>query len=287
MNETIKKGLIEIHNFDQSDMPVILYFDVKKYRNVPFLINKHVDLELLFVREGEIEMHLDDAVFGASHGNIVVANSNVLHNIIPVTESVKYECMIIDRDFCEKYGFLLEHNHIQEIIDERELFERIDRIKDVVLRQDDVYRVAEVTAEVLQLLAVLFGRYSISVNGGSEYGSRVMLEKGLEYIHEHFREQIDVEMIARHAGYSKFYFCRKFKEITGCTVNTYVNMRRISYAKELLMNGNRSVYEVATECGFNNLAYFSQIFRKYVRRSPGEYKRIQKNTKEYKKASAE
>ena len=78
-------------------------------------------------------------------------------------------------------------------------------------------------------------------------------------------------------GMSKSYFCRKFKEITGCTVNTYINMQRISYTKELFMSGVKSVAEVAVESGFNNATYFSQTFRKYVRCSPGEYKKHIKN----------
>ncbi len=273
MNKTIKHGLIEIHNFNKYDVPIILYPDVKKYKNVPFLINKHLDLELLFVRDGEIEMHLDDTVFCATKGDVIVANSNVLHNIIPLTESILYECIIIDRDFCTQYGFILDKNHIQEIIREDELFDMMNHIKEATLQLDRDFRVAEVTAEVLRLLTTLFRQYSTPVSGGSDYGSRVMLERGVEYIHEHFREQIDVDKIADHAGYSKFYFCRKFKEITGCTVNTYLNMRRISYAKELFMNGQQSVAEVAAESGYNNVTYFSQTFKKYVRRSPGEYKK--------------
>ncbi len=272
MNKTIKRGLIEVHQFHEGDVPIILYPEKKKYRNVPFLVNKHRDLELLFVRDGKIEMHLDDAVFTATADEIIVANSNVLHNIVPITETVLYDCLLIDKEFCSRYGFELDKNHIQEIIKNSDLFERINRIKFFMAENYSKYRVAEVTAEILNLLLVLFGQYSIAVNDKNTYGNREMLEKGLEYIHEHFSEPIDVDTVADYSGYSKFYFCRRFKEITGCTVNTYINMQRVSHAKELLSRPGSQVSEVAAECGFNSVPYFSQIFKKYVRSTPGEYK---------------
>ena len=271
MNKTIKKGLIEVHEFNNNDVPIILYPDVKKYKDIPFLINKHIDLELLFVHDGKIEMHLDDAVFFAVPGDVVVANSNVLHNIIPITESVRYDCIIIDRDFCNHYGFGLEKNRVNEILQNKELFVKLERIKGM-MRCAGAFRVAEVTAEMLQMLVILFSKYSMPLTDSANYRGRLMLEKGVEFIHDHFKEQIDVEQVAEHAGYSKYHFCRKFKEVTGCTVVTYINMRRISYAKERFSEGAQSITEVAVESGFNNIAYFSQIFRKYVKCTPREYK---------------
>ncbi len=272
MNKTIKRGLIEVHQFYEGDVPIILYPDKKKYRNVPFLVNKHRDLELLFVRDGKIEMHLDDAVFTAAAGEIIVANCNVLHNILPITESVLYDCLLIDKEFCSRYGFEIDKNYIQEIIKNSDLFDRINRMKQCMDDMNSKYRVAEVTAETLKILLTLFRQHIVAVEDKSTYGNREMLERGLEYIHEHFSDPIDVDAVADHSGYSKFYFCRRFKEITGCTVNTYINMQRVSHAKELLSRPGSQVSEVAAECGFNSVPYFSQIFKKYVRSTPGEYK---------------
>ncbi len=276
MNKTIKRGLLETHAFHKNEVPIIMYSNVRKYKNVPFLINKHNDLELLFVEDGRIEMHLDDAVFYAEKGDIIVANNNVLHNIVPMTESVFYECIIFDRDFCERYGFSIEKNHIQEIIKDSELFDLMYRIKSRMGKRRQGFYVAEVTIEVLRMLLILFQKYATVKSTLEMTGSRLMVEKGLEYIHEHFCEQIDVDAVAHYSGYSKYYFCRRFKEITGCTVNTYINMQRATYAKELLSELNMNISEVASECGFNNIPYFAQIFRRYVGVSPSEFKKRMK-----------
>ena len=277
MNTTMKRGLIEIHDFVKNDVPIIMYADMKKYKHVPFLVNKHIDLELLFVKEGEIEMHLDNAVFLATQGDIIVANYNVLHNIIPLTDSITYDCLIVDKEFCTKYNFLIDKNHIQEIIQSEKIFEHMYHIKEAMSDKQRNYQTAEITAEVLHILTELFRKYLVAEPRIYDYNGRKMIEKGLLFIQEHFREDISVDMIANHAGYSKYHFCRKFKEVAGCTVNTYINMQRISYAKERLSNEKSVVGKVAEESGFHNIAYFSQIFRKYVKCSPGEYKkRIEK-----------
>lgn len=275
MNKKIKRGFIEIHQYDPDGAPIILFPGWKKYKNVPFSVNKHRDMEILFVRDGVIEMHLDDAVFEAKTGDIVVANSNVLHNIVPISDVVYYDCILINKDFCIRHGFHTEQKRIREIIDDPELFNYIDEIKRLMLTEQTEYCVAGVTVQTLQLLLELFGRYAVDLKSQGVY-NREMLEKGLEYIHEHFNEQIDVDAVADYTGYSKYYFCRRFKEITGCTVNTYINMQRVSRAKELLSQPGSRVNEVATECGFNSVPYFSQIFKKYVRHSPGEYQKKKK-----------
>lgn len=271
MNTTIKHGLIEIHDFSKGDVPIILYPDMTKYKNVPFKINKHSDIELLFVKNGKIEMHLDDGIYHASKNEIIVANANVLHNIIPLTESVSYDCMIIDKAFCRHYGFDTEKHHIQEIIDNPLLFNQIERIKTAATKQNHPFKVAEITAEILKILLVLFQNYEKSIDEADDPRSKIMLERGIAYIHEHFQEQIDIDDIASYAGYSKYYFCHKFKETTGCTVNTYLNMQRISYAKEQFSSGLKNISKVAADSGFNNIAYFSKIFKKFVTLSPTEY----------------
>ncbi len=276
MSKTIKRGLVEIHQYDENDVPIILYPNVKKYKNVPFLVNKHRDLEVLFVRNGKIEMHLDNAVFEASTGDIVVVNCNVLHNIVPIDEAVYYDCILINKDFCRRYGFQIEKEHIQEVITDPKVFAYIDEIKPLMDEEHSEYRVAGVAVQLLQLLLRLFEKYAMPLKEQGSY-NREMLEKGLEYIHEHFNEQIDVDAVADYSGYSKYYFCRRFKELTGCTVNTYINMQRVSRAKELLSCPGMRVNDVAAECGFNNVPYFSQIFKKYVRRSPSEYRKRKKS----------
>ena len=83
----------------------------------------------------------------------------------------------------------------------------------------------------------------------------------MTYIREHFTEELDVEVIARHAGFSRFYFSRQFKETTGLTVMKYVEFLRCRHARELLEDGWH-VSKDALECGFKDISYFTKVFKR-------------------------
>ena len=66
---------------------------------------------------------------------------------------------------------------------------------------------------------------------------------------------------------------RKLSAVSGYTASLYINNLRIDYAKKKLISENKSVAEIAAECGFYDVAYFSRIFKKYTSVTPSQYRR--------------
>jgi Response regulator containing CheY-like receiver domain and AraC-type DNA-binding domain len=60
------------------------------------------------------------------------------------------------------------------------------------------------------------------------------------------------------------------------SISDYLQQTRIEYAKELLLNTDQSVSEVANASGYSNLSYFSSIFKKFTGSSPGEYRKLRR-----------
>lgn len=79
-------------------------------------------------------------------------------------------------------------------------------------------------------------------------------------------------------GISKQHFCRVFKKKLGIRPLEYLARKRISKAKVLLINTDKSIYEIGKETGYNAANYFGIVFKKYEGISPGEYRKI-KNTR--------
>ena len=71
---------------------------------------------------------------------------------------------------------------------------------------------------------------------------------------------------------SASYFNEKFKEMTGINFVEYVTRTRVEKARNLLLNPNRSVSEVAFEVGFQSLSQFNRAFRKVVGEAPRDYR---------------
>ena len=94
----------------------------------------------------------------------------------------------------------------------------------------------------------------------------------INYINQHIEEDITIDDICSNFHISKYYFCRKFKKLTGQTVMEYILKTRISIAKNLLVK-NIPIGEISEECGFSSVSYFSRAFKKDTGLTPTQYRR--------------
>lgn len=99
-----------------------------------------------------------------------------------------------------------------------------------------------------------------------------MISSVKAYIREHFRENIDRNEIAAVAYITPNYLSKRFHSETGMSLREFINELRIDEAKRLLLTTQASVSEVACEVGFENISYFSTVFRKLCGMSPVEWK---------------
>lgn len=104
--------------------------------------------------------------------------------------------------------------------------------------------------------------------------SKSTIEHAKSIIHNNFKSDLSLAVIAGSLQLSKNYFGQIFKEQMGLTVNEYINLVRINKAKELLEKSTLKVYEIAYEVGFNDQHYFSSVFKKIVGVSPTEYREL-------------
>lgn len=93
------------------------------------------------------------------------------------------------------------------------------------------------------------------------------------YIELHYREPITGEHIEQEFYLTFDYANRIFHKIMGCTIIKYWNIVRIQHAKARIRATNMPIKEVAMETGFENVHYFSRLFKKTEGLSPSEYKR--------------
>ncbi|CAN7536807.1 response regulator transcription factor [Rossellomorea sp. LjRoot5] len=99
-----------------------------------------------------------------------------------------------------------------------------------------------------------------------------LLDKALSYIHDHFTQEMTLQHVADHIHISRNYFSILFKRFMDINFIDYVIRLRINKAKELLSHTSLKVYEVAGESGFNDVKYFSKLFKKVTGFSPGDYR---------------
>ncbi len=99
-----------------------------------------------------------------------------------------------------------------------------------------------------------------------------MISRAKEFIKTHQTDDISLGDVAGSVNTSTFYFCKMFKKSTGLNFTDYLSRVRIEKAKNLLLNPNLRISEIAYEVGFQSLTHFNRVFRKLVGQSPTQYR---------------
>ncbi|MGG4046248.1 AraC family transcriptional regulator [Paenibacillus favisporus] len=131
-------------------------------------------------------------------------------------------------------------------------------------------------ASLLQLLSIIIRQVNGElVKAGFQKIERYRdtMNKVVEYIDRNAHEDIKLEHICAISNMSKPTICRLFKEWTGKTFNRYLVDLRISNALVLLQRPSMSITDVCYATGFNELAYFCRIFKKYTGISPNQFRK--------------
>ena len=98
------------------------------------------------------------------------------------------------------------------------------------------------------------------------------ITRARSFIADHSDEEMSLVAVAKIVNMSATYFSEKFKEVAGINFVEYVARTRIEKARNLLLNPNRRVSEVAFEVGFQSLSQFNRTFKKVVGETPRDYR---------------
>jgi YesN/AraC family two-component response regulator len=99
-----------------------------------------------------------------------------------------------------------------------------------------------------------------------------VITRAKDFIKQHQTEDLSLGQVAKAVNTSTFYFCKMFKKVTGLNFTDYLSRIRIENAKNLLLNPNLRISEIAYEVGFQSLTHFNRVFKRIVGQSPTEYR---------------
>lgn len=103
-----------------------------------------------------------------------------------------------------------------------------------------------------------------------------VIDKVKTYIEQTLTEEFSLKTLAEKINISRYYLVHLFKTETGTTVIEYRNELKITKAKLMLINTDKTISEIALACGFCSAAYFTEIFSKSEKITPTEYRKYHK-----------
>jgi AraC-like DNA-binding protein len=131
----------------------------------------------------------------------------------------------------------------------------------------------QATIRLLQIFADQLGVLASQVLLQQKDSEPAQITRARRYIEAHSHEGLTLAVVARQAGMSLYHFCKMFSKVTGMHFSRYVSCVRVERAKNLLLNRNNRVSEIAFEIGFQSLTNFNRRFKNLAGESPTEYRR--------------
>ncbi|MBW7456070.1 helix-turn-helix domain-containing protein, partial [Paenibacillus sepulcri] len=106
----------------------------------------------------------------------------------------------------------------------------------------------------------------------SRHASRAV-ERIKMYLHEQYKEELDLQRLAEHVHLTPSYLSKLFKGETGETITDFAISVRIHHAKRLLREEHGlKTYEVGERVGYPDPAYFTKVFKRMTGKTPKEYR---------------
>jgi AraC-like DNA-binding protein len=128
-------------------------------------------------------------------------------------------------------------------------------------------------AGIHQIVSAYVLDLSRQVSLACERGCLKGFEAAIGFIHTYYYENLALDEISKVANMSPSYFCRKFKEIYGKNYVKYLTEYRIEKSRQLILESDMSLSEIASRVGINDLSYFSKRFKEHMGLTPNQFRR--------------
>lgn len=299
-----RKVVTEIANFNATNSDFPGYINMKEneelvsYRqststriwlnDIPynFAAHWHSGMEIIMPVENYYDAVCEGIEYHVCPGEILIIPPGVLHELIAPESGKRFIFLMNVGLMARLKGYAsLQSMFNNAIYVTKESFPLIyDDVYQILVQiRNEYFKDGEFTEFAIQsLLLNMFVKIGENHNNAEELFPNVRLYKQkeyvqkfnqiLEYIDEHFMEDITLEGIADLAGFSKYHFSRLFKQYTDFTFCDYLCYRRIKAAEDFLAMPDYSITEVALQAGFPSISTFNRLFKQQKGCTPSEYR---------------
>jgi len=254
----------EIRRYEDVQFPYSTHLS----QNLEFMAHWHHEIELILVLEGQVTMGVNQQEFLLTAGDIGVSASQDIHYYSRCGKS-KLILLIFRPELVPvSAGWVL---HPQE--SSPRVFrdpQAADRM--VAIHREFTAREQDWKPAVLghtAVLSCLIGRALFPVPAlAAPSLQRQRMQKALDYLETHFREDLTLEQVASQVALSRWAFSHQFSPTVGTHFRAYLNGLRVREARRLLSDPARKVIDVALESGFNSLRSFNRAFKEQTNTTP-------------------
>lgn len=269
--------------------PIACYHDNLALETVPW--HWHDELEAAIITEGTAVVAMSNRQYTIQQGCGFFINSGVLHGAWNIdTSACRFHSLVfhprlvggsIDSIFWQKYVEpLLTHPSLESfVLDpsvdwQQEGIHAIEAAWQSCFLEEPGYEFE--IRSFLSHFIFLLNRHlpaAFPIPSRQNLLDAERIKVMLQYIHDHYADEITLSKIARHAMISESECLRCFQKNIGISPIQYVKQYRIQKASEMLSATDQKISDIGVLCGFSDISYFIKSFKKAKGRTPGEYRK--------------
>lgn len=249
---------------------------------IPITAHWHNRIELLYMISGALDIYLNDVHTIARPEQTVIILPNTIHCATTSSTGAEYYVIAFDpQNFCN--NTIVSDDYIHSLLHQQIAFSpvtdhpRITKVmKELTSLLSDTKKQHPLcsVSKIYELLG-LFYQYCI-VDASQIRKPDERFKDVLLYVNGHFTEDISSKTLSRQFGYDESYFCRRFKEATGTSPTKYIRYLRLEKAQHLLHTTSENICDIALRCGFSDICYFSNCFKRQFGISPSVFRNPKK-----------
>ena len=233
----------------------------------------HKEIELICIIDGKAKIEKNSESFILAKGDVFLLNSGEIHKLSADCDNAKILILQLSYDFVKQFDSQLDaHNFVINRGSQAEqlLKQYLHELSDVSLSAFQQYAV------MMNILHVLFTycqrERQISLYGNCKVNFR-NAKLAMEYIEEHYREDINLNVMANIVGLNPVYFSKYFKDSTGQGFNAYLGSVRLKHAIDDLLNHGLTIADAASCNGFPNVKSFENACKRSYGLTPLQFKK--------------
>ena len=253
----------------------------------------HEEIEVIIVLDGSCDYRINLDSFVINKGDILIIDSQSLHSLTYIpSKNMTWASFVFNINMLKssntdgallKYiAPLLNHEHQLPIIlkDNIDCYSKIfDVIEDIIYcyYEKDIAYELELKSLLFKFFSLLYKNDLIKKHQSKNnltINTTDKIKLVLNYINDHYSEDISINTLAELCDYSEYHFMRFFKKHIGLTCVQYINNLRLEKSSILLTSTNNAIMDVSLEVGFDNLSYFNKLFKRKYNLTPKEFRTI-------------
>ncbi|MDQ0222730.1 helix-turn-helix transcriptional regulator [Streptococcus moroccensis] len=271
-------------------LPITVKHTVVKNGIPDILFHWHPEMEIILVREGTANIHIDYDRFESEKDDIILIRPNGLHSIHPIdTQTHVTDSLMVHLDFLGASQMDQASIHLLQPL-QNATSKFVLRIQPTDPGYDDlrstlesILKVEHEKSDFYELeLKSLLGHFIYTTYKHNYvrqkmtddfYRKNEKIRAIIEYIHRNYYRTLTIAELAEEANYSETHFMTFFKSQTGTSAMDFIIQHRLHLATQELKHSVKPVLRIAEEVGFNNLSNFNRQFRKYYHQTPSQYRK--------------